>query len=115
MAPALAVHASPVRPERRSRHAQSVRRMDEEANISVGPLVGILLGAVIVLLVLAKLIVPVFDATADVNTALNDENVTTGDDTADSIKPVFGVLIGLSVLLGFVGLILAAVKFSKSG
>lgn len=80
------------------------------ANLAI---VWTLVGFIIVVTVVAAMIGPVFTATSDVNTALNDPNVTTGDDSADAIKPVFGIVIGLAVVLGIVGIILAAVKFGK--
>ena len=88
------------------------QRMDDAGVINLA-LVWTLVGFIIVVTVLAAMIGPVFTATADVNEALSDENVTTGDASADTIKPVFGIVIGLAVVLGIVGIVLGAVKFGK--
>jgi hypothetical protein len=86
------------------------QRMDDAGVFNLA-IVWTLVGFIIVVTVLAAMIGPVFTATADVNEALTDENVTTGDASADTIKPVFGIVIGLAVVLGVVGLVLAAIKF----
>jgi hypothetical protein len=77
-------------------------------------LVWTLIGFIIIVTILAKMIGPVFTATSDVNEALNDPNVTTGDESADAIKPVFGIVIGLSVVLGIVAIVLGAAAFRNS-
>lgn len=110
--------ALPVTASRRAALAHRRMSHDEAANINLGgalTLVGVFIGFIVLVTVAAKFVVPIFAATADVNEALNDPNTTTGDESADAIKPVFGIVIGLAVVIGIVTLILGAVKFSKKG
>lgn len=112
----MALPQPPAVTSRREQLAMQRVILDDEGSIGLGPvmaLVGVFVGFIVIVTVAANFVLPIFTATADVNEALNDDNVTTGDASADSIKPVFGIVIGLAVVLGFVGLILAAVKFGK--
>jgi hypothetical protein len=89
--------------------------MGDEANLDVGvalAVVSVVLGAVISMIVVAALFGPFTDAVADVN-----ENLTTsdwGDDTTNSIAPVFAIVIGIGALAGIIGLILASFSKFKS-
>ncbi len=119
MAPALA-HATPAPVSRRQllKTIAAAKRgeMDEKGIVNLGAalaIVGVFIAFIVVVLLAAKFIPTIFSSTAEVNTALNDPNVTTGDETADSIKPVFAVVIGLAVTVGLVTLILGAIKFGK--
>lgn len=76
-------------------------------------IVGTVIGAVVVVLLIAALVATFFGAIADVNENLSDENVTTGDATADVILRVFPIVIGVVAVIGFVGLIIAALQFTN--
>lgn len=94
------VHRNP------SRFARDTRAViDMRAPFAV---IGVILGAVVVFLLIAALFSTFADSVADVNENLTDENVTFGDETTDTIKPVFAIVLGLVALTGIVGLALRA-------
>lgn len=75
-------------------------------------LVGIVLGAIVTLLLLAAFVGPLFDATQSIT-----ENFTegdTGNEQANAILPIFAFIIPIAVIVGIVGLVLVAVSFSRS-
>lgn len=106
--------ALPVTTSRRSALARRFSHKEDAGFINMG-IIWTLVGFIVVVTIAAAFIGPVFTATADVNEALGDPNVTTGDESADAIKPVFKILIGLAVVLGIVGIVLGAIKFGKKG
>lgn len=75
-------------------------------------LVGIVLGAIVTLLLLAAFVGPLFDATASITE--NFTEGTTGNAQADAILPIFAFIIPIAVIVGIVGLVLVAVSFSRS-
>lgn len=76
-------------------------------------IVGVIVGAIVAVLIVAALFPQFMSALSGINGNLNDPNTTTGDATADSLIPVFSLVIGLAGLFGIVGIILAAVHFGK--
>lgn len=93
----------------RSRFA---RDQDGSLNLNAGlAIVGVVIGAVVVMAIIAALLPTFLGSLADTNAAFNDPNATTGDATADSLLPIFPILIGLGGLIAIVGLVLAAVHF----
>lgn len=83
---------------------------DEGAQISalmggVMAVVITVLGVLIGLQVLAPLTGTFFDSVEGINDNLTDANTTTGDATADSLLSVFPIIIGITGLLVFVGLV----------
>jgi hypothetical protein len=75
-------------------------------------LVGVVIGAVVVVLLLGALTGVFFNSIAGINENLTE--ASTGDDTADTILTVFPIVVGVSAVLGFVGLVLAAVAFART-
>lgn len=108
LAPASTQHAST--PSRRS-----LRGCEEGSlNISSGlTIVGVIIGAVVTMAIVAALLPTFLNSLADVNTEFNDPNATTGDATADSLLTIFPILIALGGLFAIVGLILMAVRVRK--
>lgn len=76
-------------------------------------IVATVIGAVVVILVVAAVAPQFFSALADTNEVLTDANTTTGDTTADSLLGVFPLMIGITGLFAIVGIVLAAVRFSN--
>ncbi len=74
---------------------------------------GAIIGAVVVLSVIASVAPTFFTELSDTNAVLNDPNTTTGDTTADGLLGIFPLLIGITGLFALVGAILVAVKFSS--
>lgn len=72
---------------------------------------GAVIGAVVVLSVIAAVAPTFFTGLSDTNAVLNDVNTTTGDATADGLIGIFPLLIGITGLFALVGAILVAVKF----
>jgi hypothetical protein len=72
--------------------------------------VGVIIGAVIVMIITANLFPTFVGAVEDVNDNLTSESVSFGDPTTDGIKDVFAIVIGLAALLGIVGLVLGAFR-----
>lgn len=88
---------------------------DDDAALSVGrglTVAGSIIGAVVVILIVASLIPEFLTALGDTNTALS--GTSTNDTTADTIKRVMPILVGVGGVFGIVGLILAAMKFRGS-
>lgn len=74
---------------------------------------GGMIGALVVISVIAAVIGPYLTGVADVNTVLNDPNTTAGDATADSLLPIFPLLVGITGLFAVVGAILAGMHFTR--
>lgn len=70
-----------------------------------------IVGGVVALVLVAALIPTLFNAVNDVNTNLTDPGTTTGDGTADTLLPVFPILIGVGAIIAIVGAIFAAFRF----
>jgi hypothetical protein len=72
-------------------------------------IVGIFIGAILVLLVVAALLPEVFPALGSVVQNITDGS--TGNATADALLPVFGLIIALSIVIGIVTLLLNSTRF----
>lgn len=86
---------------------------DEEAALSLTPVlitVGIIIGAVVGLAVLAALAPTYLSSVGDVAGTFNDPNTTVGDDTADGLLPIFGLMVSFAGLFAIVGIIIVAVR-----
>lgn len=75
----------------------------------VNGLIGGVIGLVVILAVLGATIGLMFTSVADVNTAISTGS--TNSTEADAIAPVFPILLGITFLLGLVGVATAAMKF----
>jgi hypothetical protein len=87
---------------------------DEAAVIELGPLLStaaIIVGAVVAIILVAALLPTYLGAITDASDAL--ENGTTGNDTADSLLPIFGLLVAFGGLFAIVGLIFLAIRLKK--
>jgi hypothetical protein len=73
--------------------------------------VGVILGGIISLLLLAALLPQMFSATQDITEAF--ENGTTGNESADTILTVFAFVVPIVIVVAIVGLVIAAVRFSR--
>lgn len=120
MAPATTVLASPPAkeagvPSRRQRHLRLRSfQMDRAGEIDTGKALGVafvIVGAVVALLVAAQLLPTFIHAGANATSAITTTDF--GDDTANSLRPVFGLLVALGVLISSVLLILAYVKLKN--
>jgi len=76
---------------------------------------GAIIGTVVLLAIIAAMIGIYFSSVADTNAVFTDENTTTGNDTADSLLPIFPILIAFAALFGIVGLVLAGVALATKG
>lgn len=95
--------------------ANSLAR-DEAANINVGPILNIALavvGAVVILSILAALAPQFFTAVGDTVSALLAAN--TNDSTADTVLGVMATVVAIVLALGFIGLLFAVTKFGVKG
>lgn len=91
---------------------------DERGLINLGGVLGIagvIIGAVVSIILIAALLPTFLDAVSDVTGAFNDANTTTGDDTADSLLPIFGLLVAFAGLFAIVGLVFLAVRLRRGG
>lgn len=77
-------------------------------------IIGILFGAVLVLSAAVAVAPTFFTSVADTNDLLGNESVTTGDETSDSLKPIFRLVFGIVALVGFIGILIAAVTIRGS-
>lgn len=85
---------------------------DPAANFNLGKglsIVGVFIGAILVLLVVAALLPELFPAIG--STVENITDGSTGNATADALLPVFGLIVALSILIGVVTLILSSTRF----
>ncbi len=74
---------------------------------------GIIIGAVVSMILIAALLPEYLGAVADVTGEFNNNTTTTGDATADTLLPVFGLLVAFAGLFAIVGLVFLAVKLRK--
>lgn len=70
--------------------------------------ISVVVGAVLVLTVLAATTSIFFDAVQGINDNLSDSNTSTGDTDADSLLDAFIPIIGILGVVAFIGLIFAA-------
>lgn len=73
--------------------------------------VGVILGAIIGLTLLAGFLPSMFDATASIT-----ENVSNGDvgnEQANTLLSVFGIVVPIVIIAGLVGVIFLVAKFKK--
>lgn len=91
---------------------------DEGGNIGLGAVLTIVLviiGAVVSIAILAALAPTWFTSIASIVSIFTSGNYTTGDDTADGIMPVFGMLIAFLGLFALIGLVFAVVQLKRGG
>lgn len=79
--------------------------------MGVGGIVTTAVGAAIGLLVLAAVLPLVFQGTNDAAASLNDPNVTTGSEEADSLKGIYAIVLGFGAVLLIGGIAFGLVKF----
>lgn len=85
-----------------------------EVNINFGlTIIGVIIGAVVAIAIVAALFPTYMTSLASLGTTFNDPNTTTGDATADTLLPVFALLIAFAGLFAIVGIVLLAVKLKK--
>lgn len=107
-------HASTPTFRQRVQMRASRLRRDTGANASLTAGIALafaIVGGIVALLIVANLAPTVITAGANVTTAIKTTDF--GDDTVNSLRGVFGLLVGLGVLAGIVALALAAVYFKK--
>lgn len=80
-------------------------------------LIGSLLTMIVGLLVLAGFATQYFRSTNEISTAVSatDENNSTGNVQADALKPTFGFVLSIVLLLAFVSLALGFAKIKSMG
>lgn len=85
------------------------------SNIGVMALtvVGVIIGAVVSLLILAELMPTYSGAVANISD--NFTSADWGDQTANSISPIFGLVVSLGGLFAIVGLAFVAFRLSRRG
>jgi hypothetical protein len=91
---------------------------DDEGSLNTSgalTIVGVIIGAVVGLAILAALVPTFFGSLADIGTVFTDANTTTGNEDADALLPVFGLLIAFGGLFAIVGLALLVVAIKKKG
>jgi hypothetical protein len=101
-----------------NQHDRAGFARNEEGALNMGPaftILGIIIGAVVVLAVIAALLPTWLDSVADVVTNFTDPAATVGDATADSLLPIFGLLIAFGGLFAIVALVFVAFKRSRGG
>lgn len=87
-----------------------------ELNINFGlTIIGVIIAAVVAIAIVAALFPTYMTSLASLGDTFNDPNTTTGDATADTLLPIFGLLIAFAGLFAIVGIVLLAVKLKKSG
>lgn len=91
-------------------------KRDESGEISINfglTIIGTIIGAVVAIAIVAALFPTYMGSLSDLGTAFNDPNTTTGDATADTLLPVFALLVAFGGLFAIVGIVLLAVKLHK--
>lgn len=89
---------------------------DEAGALNTGAaltIVAVVIGAVVGLSVLAALLPTFFGSLGDIGGVFTDANTTTGNDDADALLPVFGLLIAFGGLFAIVGLALLVVSIKN--
>lgn len=83
---------------------------DEAIVGNVKGLILTVIGIVVTILVVVELMPELFSASRDATATLEseDENNTTGNALTDRIKPVFAIIVAVSILVGIVGVLLKA-------
>lgn len=85
-------------------------------NLGVGlAIVGTIIGAVVAIALVAALAPTYFDSLADIGAVFTDANTTTGNEDADALLPVFGLLVAFGGLFAIVGLVLVAIAIKNRG
>lgn len=103
----------------RSRLSGAMRRLRREddgamnANAALG-IVGVIIGAVVGITVLAALAPTYFTSLSDMTSVFTDVNTSTGNADADALLPVFSLLAAFAGLFAIVGLVIYTVKLRKS-
>lgn len=101
--------------------SKSLRRAplaDDAGQLSLSTplvIVAVVIGAVVGMAILAALMPTYLDSLSGVTGEFNDPNTTTGDDDADALLPVFGLLVAFAGLFAIVGLVLLVVKIRRGG
>lgn len=75
-------------------------------------LIGTVIGLVVILAIIGATFGLMQSSIADVNADLS--NASLNDTTANTIAGVFPILVGVTFVLGIVGLIVGAIKFRRS-
>lgn len=78
-------------------------------------IVGVIIGAVVSIAILAALAPTYFASLGDIGAVFTDANTTTGNDDADALLPVFGLLVAFGGLFAIVGLVLLGIKLKNQG
>lgn len=104
-----------LRAQRLAAGQKACLRTDTDANLELGKgalvLVAVIIGAVVVIQIVAALFPTFFNSVAAINENLT--TTSTGDDTADSLLPIFRILVGLGALFGIIGIVLAAIAIKN--
>ena len=85
-----------------------------ELSINFGlTVIGVIIGAVVAIAIVAALFPTYMTSLASLGDTFNDPNTTTGDATADTLLPIFGLLVAFAGLFAIVGIVLLSVKLKK--
>lgn len=76
-------------------------------------IIGTIIGAVVAIAIVAALFPTYLGSIADITGSFNDPNTTTGDATADTLLPVFGLLVAFGGLFAIVGLVMLGIQLRK--
>lgn len=90
----------------------------EDAAISLNAgltIVGVVIGAVVTLAILAAVAPMWFTSLADIGGVFSDPSTSTGNADADALLPTFGLLVAFGGLFAIVGLVLIGIKLKGSG
>lgn len=86
---------------------------DTEAALNLASgltIVGVIIGAVVSIALLAALAPQYFSSLADIGAVFTDPSTSTGNTDADALLPVFGLLVAFGGLFAIVGLVLLGIK-----
>lgn len=75
----------------------------------------VVITAVVGIAILAALFPTYLGSVADIVGAFNDPAATTNDTTADTLLPIFGLLVAFGGLFAIVGLVLMVVRINRKG
>lgn len=90
------------------------RSTEAELSLNFGlAVIGTIIGAVVAIAIVAALFPTYMGSLASLGDTFNDPNTTTGDATADTLLPVFGLLIAFGGLFAIVGIVLLAIKLKN--